>query len=150
MSYLNELELIRNKNGGILRPEDVVEFAEDPKTALHKKFTWDNDKAAHEYRLWQARELIRVSVNILPQNNKPFRAYVSLVDDRKNPGGGYRALVDVMVDGELREKLLEQAIKDMRGFQKKYKALKELASVFSVMDETIDELELSPVKVATG
>lgn len=150
MSYLNELELIRNKNGGILRPEDVVEFAKNPKTALHKKFTWDNDKAAHEYRLWQARELIRVSVNILPQNNKPFRAYVSLVDDRKNPGGGYRALVDVMADGELREKLLEQAIKDMRGFQKKYKALKELASVFSVMDETIDELELSPVKVATG
>lgn len=150
MSYLDELELIRNKNGGILRPEDVVEFAKNPKTALHKKFTWDNDKAAHEYRLWQARELIRVSVNILPQNNKPFRVYVSLVDDRKNPGGGYRALVDVMMDGELREKLLEQAIKDMRGFQKKYKELKELASVFSVMDETIDELELSPVRVATG
>lgn len=150
MPYLKELELIRNKNGGILRPEDVVKFAKSPKTALHKRFTWDDGKAAHEYRLWQARELIRVSVNILPQSNKPFRAYVSLASDRKTPGGGYRLLADVMSDEELRSKLLEQAIKDMRGFQKKYKDLKELALVFSVMDEAIDELELSPEKVATG
>ena len=76
MDYKQELEQIRKANDGELRPADVVEFARNPDTALHSRFTWDDDKAAAEYRLWQARELIRVVVQLHPKTNKKMRVYV--------------------------------------------------------------------------
>jgi hypothetical protein len=61
-----ELETIRRNAGGVLRPEDVVSFAADPDTELHSRFEWDDTEAAQQYRLWQARQLIRVTVTVLP------------------------------------------------------------------------------------
>lgn len=54
----DELLRIANENGGVLKPEDVVNTARDPENVLHRCFIWDDKKAAHEHRLDQARELI--------------------------------------------------------------------------------------------
>jgi hypothetical protein len=59
MSIIIELEKIRINNDGKLKPVDVVKNAKNPQSPLHKYFVWDDTKAAHEYRLWQARELIK-------------------------------------------------------------------------------------------
>jgi hypothetical protein len=59
---LKELEHIRKQGKGILYPDAVVEFATNEETALHPKFEWDNNIAGHEYRLWQARHLIKIVV----------------------------------------------------------------------------------------
>ncbi len=61
-----ELEALAEANNGILRPEIVVEFARDAKTALHSRFEWDDTEAAKQYRLWQARQIIKVAINVLP------------------------------------------------------------------------------------
>lgn len=53
---LRELE---DHNNGTLTPEVVVEDAKNPSSVLHDYFEWDDHKAAKEYRLDQARELIR-------------------------------------------------------------------------------------------
>lgn len=42
-----------------LTPSLVVEAATDPKSPLHREFTWDDSEAARKYRLAQARTLIR-------------------------------------------------------------------------------------------
>src|SRR5690606_1315589 len=57
-----ELERIREANDGRLRPEDVVVSAQKQDSPLHAIFTWDDSKAANEYRLSQARRLIRLVV----------------------------------------------------------------------------------------
>ena len=46
MTYKEELEYIRQSNGGFLRPQDVVEYARNQETELHKRFTWDDGEAA--------------------------------------------------------------------------------------------------------
>lgn len=130
-----ELEQIRKDAGGILRPVDVVEFARDPDTALHSRFTWDDDKAAAEYRLWQARTLIRICVTVLADDSPPIRAYVSLMDDRQDDGGGYRTMYNVLRNPDQRAALLRQAEKDMRRFEQTYRALQELADVIAAMKE---------------
>lgn len=144
-----ELELIRRRNGGILRAEQVVEFARNPKTALHSQFEWDDTKAGYQYRLWQAREIIRVRVTMEPRINAETRAYVSLYSDRKQPGGGYRAIADVLSDEERREELLQQALRDMEAFKHKYIQLKRLAPVFAAMDRVQAEIGKLPLE-ATG
>ena len=130
------LESIRAAHGGILRPEDVVAHAAEPTSVLHTRFEWSDSKAAHEYRLWQARHLIRVCVTVLPQTDpEEIKAYVSLKADREAPGGGYRALVDVLKDDELRRQLLSEALEDLKVFQAKYEQLQELAPVFKAAKE---------------
>lgn len=131
MSVKEELETIRKANGGVLRPQNVVEFASNPNTELHSRFCWDDTKAAHEYRLWQAREVIRVTVTMLPNKTEPTRVYVSLLEDRAKDG--YRALVDVMGDKTMRESLLDQARAEADTYRRRYQQLVELTPVFEAM-----------------
>lgn len=146
---LTELETIRNAHGGVLYPKDVVEFAEDPGTALHSRFTWDDTKAAAEYRLWQARQIIRVSVMILPRDDTKVQAYVSLLHDRKgpDPNRGYRNICDVMATPVLRKTLLQEALDELERVEEKYKGLKELAEVFAAARTARQKKELTPVPV---
>jgi len=123
------LEEIRESNGGILRPQDVVKAARPKDHPLHSAFEWDNTKAASGYRIWQARELIRVTVNVVERTQTTHRMYVSLTNDR-NPDGGYRALADVVSDVELRRQMLEEALVDLERLELKYSQLEELAHVF--------------------
>lgn len=131
-----ELEQIRSKNErGVLEPEEVVKFAKNPKTALHGRFTWDDGQAAYQYRLWQARQVIRCHVTILEQaDGKPVRTYVSLMNDRKQQGGGYRPLVNVLSDDDQRAALLQEALAELAVFEEKYKVLSELAPVFAAVE----------------
>jgi hypothetical protein len=132
MSICEELEEIkRQSDDGTLKPEAVVAYAEDPATELHSRFEWDQDKAAHQHRLWQAREIIRVHVTILPQDDRPVRAYVSLPSDRSKPGGGYRGIVDVLENRDWRAELLAMALDELGRWQVKYKHLSELSVIFA-------------------
>jgi len=139
MDYREELEQIRSEHGGVLRAADVVEYARDPETALHQRFEWDDTKAAEQHRLWQARELIRVVVHTQPASEMPTRVYVSLNDDRRTDGGGYRTLDDVMRSATMREALLKQAHADMVRFEATYRQLSELASVISAMRSALQQ-----------
>lgn len=134
-SVIEELERIAKQNDGILQPEIVVEEARRPSSPLHSKFTWDDTEAAHQYRIYQARNLIRVVVQMIPNTaDSHERVWVSLKKDRENEGGGYRTLVSVLSDNDLREQLLQQAFEDMEYFQEKYSKLQELTEIFSAMN----------------
>ena len=124
-----ELEEIRKQSGGMLQPADVVDYARDPETALHGAFCWDDTEAAAQYRLWQARMVIRVCVTIREEvKGPPIRAYVSLQEDRGDVG--YRLLDDVMSDNEMRERILAQALAELNRWKMRYQQLRELAPVF--------------------
>lgn len=132
----HELETIRRKHKGILNPKDVVQFARNSDTALHQEFEWNDKIAGDAYRILQAREVIRTRVTVLRPNTEPVRAYVSLPNDRKR-NGGYREINEVLANDTWREQLIESALIEMRAFQAKYKAIKELTSVFAAM-ETVE------------
>lgn len=138
MEAHEELRRIANRHNGILRPADVVEAARPDDHPLHGCFTWDDSEAAEQYRLWQARELIRVAVIVLPgKDRKPVevRAFVSLAPDREKDGGGYRSTEKVLTDDGMRALLLADAIKELNRIRAKYGVLRELAGVFSELDK---------------
>jgi hypothetical protein len=130
-----ELELI-SKKSGTLNPHDVVVFAKNPKTILHSCFTWDDTEAAQQWRLHQARMIIRVVVNVISteDDEKEYRMFVSLRADRQ-AGIGYRPLISILGDEELKVQMLEEAHEEMQLFKEKYKDLKELTEVFVAMDK---------------
>jgi hypothetical protein len=126
-----ELNRIASENGGLLQPCAVVDAAREPASILHDRFTWDDSEAAEQYRLWQARQLIRCSVVIEPRTETTVRAFVSLSQDRAQGGGGYRQTVRVLANASGRDSLLADALAELEVFQRKYAALTELAEVFA-------------------
>ena len=139
MTITDELMFIKDQNNGFIDPVVVVDFARNENTALHNRFEWDDTEAAEKYRVWQARMIIRMELVVLPETGKKdklVRSFVSLVSDRKaEQDKGYRFMVDVLSDTDLRGRLLEEARKDMLIFRRKYSQLTELAKVFVAMDE---------------
>ena len=129
-----EMERICEKHGGLLQADDVVSAAKSARSPLHSRFEWDDTKAGHEHRLWQARQLIRIVVQTIPSVAQPVNVFVSLDEDRHKLGGGYRRLVDVLGDDDKREQLLRQARGELRAFERKYRELQELAPLFAVLE----------------
>jgi len=135
VNIIQELHRIAAAHGGELRPVDVVEAAKNKTSPLHSKFEWDDGEAAERYRLWQARQLISVTVQYTGAEDNPIlsRVFVSLTPDR-GEANGYRTIQAVMGNPSQRAQLLEDALQDMRRFQKKYSDLKELSELFKAMD----------------
>lgn len=128
-----ELERIAAANNGILRPIDVVDAARPAGSVLHSQFEWDDSVAAEQYRLEQARKVIRVTVEYCEQVGREIKVFVSLKDDRKQPGGGYRTTVNVMSDKQRRVILVNEALEELNRVQLKYSHLQELASVWQAI-----------------
>ena len=62
--------------GDAVQPASVVKKARNKKSELHKCFQWDDTKAAEEYRLVQAREVMRsitvVVEDMTTEDEKPM------------------------------------------------------------------------------
>ena len=114
----------------LLKPEDVVKEAEDENSPLHPYFTWDDDEASRQWRLHQARALIRHIVVIMPDDKEEaaISKYVSLRNDRKKPGGGYREIGQVFNSKELLAQLEDTAKRDVDGVLRRYEMLKDFVA----------------------
>lgn len=139
VKVIKELNRLSVSNGGLLLPEVVVEAAKAKTSPLHKHFEWNNTKAAAQHRLWQARQLISVCVQILPGATEPVQVYASLSTDRAN-GGGYRTTVEILSDADQREQLLQDALHDMNTWQRRYASLRQLSQVFAAIKKTKQRL----------
>jgi hypothetical protein len=72
-----ELERVYHKHGA-LRPSDIVEEAKPKESPIHGAFEWGDKRAAHEYRLMQARTLARAVVVVSEdeKNETPYFVHV--------------------------------------------------------------------------
>jgi hypothetical protein len=141
-----ELDRIRRENNGLLSPGKVVEVATPLTSPIHECFEWNNDKAGHEFRLWQARKLISLIIIPSPVDAMPIRKYYSLVEDRHDEGG-YRCIVNIMSDDDQREALLAQALAELEHFEKKFGQLTELSELFDAV-KNIRAKKLAKVETA--
>ena len=90
----------------------------------------DDTVAAHQYRLEQARRMIRYIIIVQHPDAEPFRAYVALTADQET-GAGYRPVAECIGNEKLRQQMLDDALKEMQRFERKYGLLVELVGLFS-------------------
>ncbi len=131
-----ELERIRVHNNGRLDQGAVVREAEKKRSPLHKHFEWDDQKAAHEHRLEQARYLIRsleIEIKQRPEREaKPIRAFVNVVREEDQ---SYTSVSDAMSDPDLRSQVVETAWKELEAWRQRHAELIEFARVFTAIDQ---------------
>lgn len=102
---IDELAAAHN---GTVTPDMVVADAESADSPLHELFEWDDEKAAAQHRLYQARELIR-SITVVfvdetttvqsvgyirdPRVRSGFQGYVSVATIRTEEDASRAALI---------------------------------------------------------
>ena len=135
------LKGIQNKNGGILRPENVVETARPPKSSLHGFFTWDNSEAAEKWRLEEARTLIRTVTIVNVQDNEVFWTPV-FVRDITIPSDeqGYR---DIRGISEMESKMqtLLYELERAEGALKRVLSIADFFGIKNILESIKEKLE---------
>lgn len=84
----NELERIREARG--LTAAAVVEESKPKDAPLHPAFEWNDKRAAHEHRLWQARQVIRC-VQVVYADQPPASVYVHIQQPNEDAEADSRA-----------------------------------------------------------
>jgi hypothetical protein len=132
------LEKLAKQRGGVLMVDDVLDVARDPQCILHKHFQWDDSKAAEAFRRMQARALIqKCTVTIEKAPDIPIRAFVSFNSDQIT-GGGYRMMVDVLDDVDLKDQLLLEMHHALAKWKRQINLLdKETAAIINALDDIV-------------
>lgn len=126
------LEKISGLNGGRLTPDAVLKDAQSFKSPLHDQFEWDDSKAGQQWRLQQARELIR-SVKVEIQTETRVVSTVRYVrDPAAGEGQGYVEVTKLRTDRDLARDALRNELKAAHAL---FDRAQSLAAVFSLEDE---------------
>lgn len=130
-----ELQTIKRNNiSNILEPPEVVKYARNnPQSELHKGFEWNDSKAAEQYRLQQARQIIyniRIiqvedDVNVDVAKTVEYIPYTHL-----DTISGYKSTIEVYKNEEDYEQLKQQAYRDLLYWSKKYNNIVEFKQIF--------------------
>jgi hypothetical protein len=142
------VEAIRKRSGGDASAEQVVKAAASKRNPLHPEFTWDDNEAANEYRLDQARRLLRELVVVRPEitTDRPQRVYGIVRVPREDSSPQrikhvYRTIDDIMRDPDTRAEYLNSALRELIAIRNKYRDLQELAIVMRAIDAVTQSVE---------
>lgn len=129
--YGAAIEALRRYNGGVLTASFLLEAAKDPRSPLHEHFNWDDEKAANEHRLQQARHLlgsITVSVRFSGRTDSvPIRAFTTISAPKHSTEKLYVPTVAVLKDGDMRKQLVARAFQELARWRERYQLIDELS-----------------------
>jgi hypothetical protein len=129
------LHKIRDKHGE-LTPRVVVDDAASPRSPLHPCFEWDDEKAADNYRLVQARKLMG-SIVVAEYADAPIadetRAFVHLSIETNQ----YVPIEVAMTNENMRAEVLAKAAREIKLWRARYAAYSEFAQLVAAIDEYI-------------
>lgn len=137
-----ELEEIESKHGDELKPSDVVEYAKDSSTELHKLFTWDDKKAAQLQREHTARTIsnsIRLRVETVYEEPKEYRLYV-----RPPSASGYVKIDRVAKNPKQSIEIYLKAIKDLESWLDRHSEIvTKMPHIETHIDRLVEELRMA-------
>lgn len=133
------LERLEQENGN-LDPSDVVTEARDPASPLHNFFEWDDDQAAQQWRIGQARLLIRrvkiqVTVREIPMDVARY------VRDPDEPGS-YSNIVRVRSDEDRSRRTVLDEMNRVSQAAKRARAVAAVLGTIEQVDEIIRLAEM--------
>lgn len=139
------LERLADEHGGRLTAADVLAAATAPASPLHAYFEWDDSAAAKQYRLDQARYLVR-SIRVVVEDageTTDVRAMHLVIEQ----GDRSYATIDTIVnDGDLLAQLVATAKREQEAWFNKYQQLRKVAALGPLF-EAIERV-IAPVKAS--
>ncbi len=135
--HSKEISVILHKAfpGNAFTARDIVEYARPKKSPLHKFFEWDDDKAADQYRLTQARTLIKcIVIKLEGVEVREFQNVFVKAEDRRL----YVQVDQARAAPELWQQVLESALAEATAWKRRYQHLSQLSPII----QSIEEVEI--------
>ncbi len=119
--------------GDNVKPDEIVKYAREHKDSeLHKCFTWDDSAAAVKWRIHEARSIIGNLVIVKDQNEESEPMYIRIF--HKTAETNYQPISLYVKDMDKYQMLLDEAMRELRAFKKKYANLSELQEIWDLID----------------
>lgn len=120
-----DLEQIEEKT-----PQNIVDYAaEHPTSELYKCFTWDDTKAANEWRKYEARQVVRLLVFEDINEEEPTKVRVL-----QKTADAYKPVTQIVRNEDEYKELLKRAKAELASFRERYKTLVELETVLEAIE----------------
>jgi hypothetical protein len=131
------LEQIRAQDGDGLTPAQVLADAKPTDALLHNLFEWRNAPAANEWRLYQARHVIRALRITVPDapGDLPKVIYANISIAQEGNNRVYMPVQIVAADAAMQEWTITNALNYLKGFQERYRHLTELGPIMDAIDK---------------
>lgn len=131
----NVLEKIEKKKGSITA-SDFLDASRSKKSPTHSMFEWDDTIAAEKYRLRQSAQIInQLEISIESNGFECVTAFVNVESKSVRKTASFINIESAMSDEEYREQILQNALSELKAFEKKYAQYRELADVFDSIKE---------------
>lgn len=118
--------------GDDVTPPEVVEYARNPDTELHKCFTWDNDVAADKWRLYEARQVL-CNIVVVDKRDDSLEPTSFRLFHKTDNTGGYKPLSLIIQNEDEYKKLLRNCETDLQTIKKKYQNLSEYQEIWDLI-----------------
>lgn len=123
-------------NGEVSAPE-VVRAARVPDSPLHKYFEWDDAKAAHEYRVEQARGLIKAIVVEIGGEEIPAYHNVKIESGQSSYVETYKC----KDTPSLWSQVVQTALNEAEAWSRRYKIYAELEPIHNAIQKTKGQID---------
>ena len=117
-------------------PQDVLDYARDEHTELHKCFDWNDTTAAEKWRKQQARFVCNSLVVTVIEEEQPTREFRIIQHDTKDRV--YRPVTFTVHNKDQYNRLLDNAKREMRSFKERYAEIVELRNVIEEIERIIN------------
>lgn len=136
------IEEIKEKRGGIT-PQLLVEEAKKKRSPIHNCFEWDNSMAAEQFRIVQAREILRFLVVVIEsetENDEEIyvRGFIAPLEKEEDSQTSYLTISEVMADEDLDKAYKQQILGELKAIKHKSKSYDE----FSRVNRAIEEIKI--------
>ena len=117
-----------------LTAKNLLDANRDENAPLHNEFEWNDGIAAEKYRENQARHIIAClcvrAETTTGEQSEPVRAFLKTA-----PESEYQSLNVILQSADSHSAMLAMALKELKAFQRKYKALAELKPLFDALED---------------
>lgn len=138
------LESIEARDGNVTS-QSFLEYSRPEESETHSMFEWDDTIAAEKYRLRQAGAIInQLEVKLEFENSPtheaeikvvPIKAFMNVSAKAPTEAGVFINAVTVQQEDEYRKTVLQNALSELRAFQRKYANFSEFSKVFDAIKE---------------
>lgn len=148
MTVEDALKAIFDQHGAVT-PSLVVEAAKDEDSPLHECFIWDDAQAAQEYRLIQARRVIR-RYKIVYEGEPVRMVHVPRITVADDPSreGKYLPVTMVVRQQSLFQRALDEALQKLTAAERAVADLRKAAASDGVDDAGHLALALKSMTIA--
>lgn len=122
------------RSGG-LTAQRLVDASRSEDAPLHKAFEWNDEKAAEDWRIHQARNIIRSIEIVIPEKAEPARAFFNVEIQPRE----YVSMDIAFTNPDMRDAVLQTALRELKAFQKKYNGITELAGIMDEIRKAVKE-----------